>query len=63
MTPQEKDRIQNAINHIKTSVDVDPWAMEIAVEAMQRQILEETRIYGTCPVCRRGFVIDWSESE
>ena len=35
---KETDRIQNAINHIKTSVDIDPWAMEIAVEAMKKQI-------------------------
>ena len=34
----ETDRIQNAINHIKSSMDIDPWAMEIAVEAMEKQI-------------------------
>jgi hypothetical protein len=38
MTAQEKDRIQNAIRHIKTSVDIDSWAMEIAVEAMEKQV-------------------------
>ena len=38
MTSQEKDRIECAIRHIKTSADVDPWAVEIAVEAMQKQI-------------------------
>ena len=38
MTPQEIDRIQNAIRHIQTAVDVDPWAVEIAVEAMKKQI-------------------------
>ena len=38
MTPQEIDRIQNAINHIRTSSDVDEWAMDIAVEAMEKQI-------------------------
>lgn len=32
------DRIQNAINHIKTATDIDPWAVEIAVEAMEKQI-------------------------
>lgn len=41
MTPQEIDRIQCAIRHIKTSVDVDEWAMEIAVDAMQKQIPKE----------------------
>lgn len=38
MTPQEIDRIQNAIRHIQTAVDVDPWARDIAVEAMEKQI-------------------------
>lgn len=38
MTAQEIDRIQNAINHIRTSSDVDEWAVEIAVDAMKRQI-------------------------
>lgn len=38
MTPQEIDRIENAIRHIQTAADVDPWAMEIAVEAMRKQI-------------------------
>lgn len=38
MTNTETDRIQNAIRHIQTAVDVDPWAMEIAVKAMQKQI-------------------------
>ena len=35
MTAQEKDRIECAIRHIQTAVDVDPWAVEIAVEAMK----------------------------
>lgn len=34
----QTERIQNAINHIKTATDVDPWAVEIAVEAMEKQI-------------------------
>ena len=38
----ETDRIQNAINHIKSSMDIDPWAMEIAVEAMEKQIPMKT---------------------
>ena len=36
MKSKEIDRIQNAIRHIKTSVDIDSWAMEIAVEAMKK---------------------------
>ena len=42
MITQNKDRIQNAIRHIQTAVDVDPWAAEIAVEAMEKQIPMET---------------------
>lgn len=38
MMTNETDRIQNAIRHIQTAVDVDPWAVEIAVEAMEKQI-------------------------
>lgn len=38
MTAKEKDRIECAIRHIQTSLDVDPWAAEIAVEAMKKQI-------------------------
>ena len=38
MTPQEIDRIQNAIRHIQTAVDIDTWAVEIAVDAMEKQI-------------------------
>ena len=38
MTTQDKDRIECAIRHIQTAVDIDPWAMEIAVDAMEKQI-------------------------
>jgi len=38
MTTQEKDRIQNAIRHIQTAVDVDPWACELAVEALEKMM-------------------------
>ena len=38
MTPQEIDRIECAIRHIESSLDVDPWAAEIAVESMRKQI-------------------------
>ena len=68
MTKQEKDRIQNAIRHIQTAVDVDPWAVEIAVEAMMKQIPKKVRIghhpkYGRatfCPNCNRMDVECWS---
>ena len=32
------NRIECAIRHIQTAVDVDPWAVEIAVEALEKQI-------------------------
>ena len=38
---RERDRIECAIRHIQTAVDVDPWAMEIAVEAMKEKISRE----------------------
>ena len=62
----EIDRIQNAIRHIESSLDVDPWAMEIAVKAMQKQIPKKVNykvedrfiksylsIYSYCPVCEK----------
>ena len=41
MKAQEKDRIECAIRHIQTAVDVDSWAAEIAVDAMKKQIPEK----------------------
>ena len=41
MKPQDIDRIECAIRHIQTAVDVDPWAREIAVDAMKKQIPKE----------------------
>ncbi|MBO6268621.1 MAG: hypothetical protein J6N19_05695 [Clostridium sp.] len=38
MTDRDRDRIQSAIRHIQTAVDVDQWAADIAVEAMQEKI-------------------------
>ena len=38
ITISDSDRIECAIRHIQTAVDVDPWAAEIAVEAMKKQI-------------------------
>jgi len=55
MTAQEKDRIECAIRHIKTAVDVDPWAVEIAVEAMEKQMPKKPKMpldaYWVCPTC------------
>ena len=65
----DKDRIQNAIRHIQTAVDVDPWAAEIAVEAMERRIPKRPKYkaedrfvknhfteYSYCPVCEKEVV-------
>ena len=41
MTDKDKERIENAIRHIKSSVDVDTWAMEIAVDAMLKQLSDQ----------------------
>jgi len=39
MKEQKIDRIECAIRHIESSLDVDPWAVEIAVDAMEKQIV------------------------
>lgn len=44
MTPQEIDRIECAIRHIESSLDVDPWAVEIAVAAMEKQMPKKPMI-------------------
>lgn len=72
----ETDHIQNAIRHIQTAVDIDPWAAEIAVEAMQKQIPKKKINAGgwnVCPTCGHwpiqsycngcGQRIDWTEGE
>lgn len=38
MKPHEIDRIESAIRHIQTATDVDPWAVEIAIEALEKQV-------------------------
>lgn len=54
MTDREKDSIECAIRHIKSSLDVDPWAMEIAVDAMEKQIPKKPKVIidtWSCPTC------------
>lgn len=76
MTTQEKDRIECAIRHIQTAVDVDPWAVEIAVDAMEKQIPkkpEKSKIprYGMgyeyhdwcCPTCERFLAFEPSKGD
>lgn len=56
MKAQEKDRIECAIRHIQTAVDVDPWAAEIAVEAMRKQLAQKPKVpidTWVCPECGR----------
>lgn len=58
---EAKDRIDCAIRHIESSLDVDPWACEIAVNAMKRQMPQmpqqsvdaynENLIHLYCPTC------------
>ena len=43
ITISDSDRIECAIRHIESSLDVDPWAVEIAVEAMRKQIPQKAR--------------------
>ena len=38
MKNKEIDRIECAIRHIQTAIDVDPWAKDIAIEAMQKML-------------------------
>lgn len=54
MRPKEIDRIESAIRHIQTSADIDPWALEIAVEAMRKQIPKKPAVpvdTWLCPSC------------
>lgn len=36
-----KDRIESAIRHIQTAVDIDPWTQGLAVEALKAQLSGE----------------------
>ena len=61
MKAKEFECIENAIRHIQTAIDVDQWAMEIAIDAMKRQLPQApTRIVDAynhnlihlqCPTC------------
>ena len=74
MTAQEIDRIECAIRHIQSSLDVDPWARDIAVNAMEKQIPKEliaegdgyadgSMVYDSfyCPSCDHHM--EWDEVE
>ena len=55
MIEYEIDDIECAIRHIQTAVDVDPWAVDIAVDAMEKQIpkkaVGEHYAHMRCPSC------------
>ena len=67
MIDMGRDRIRCSIRHIQTAFDVDPWAREIAMEAMEKQNAKIIPIrngdeFATCPNCghdlmyhREGF--------
>ena len=54
MTTQ-KDRIEAAIRHIQTAADIDPWAEELAVDALGKQIpikpIGNHYAHMRCPSC------------
>ena len=59
MTDKDKDRIECAIRHIDSCLDVDPWARDIAIDAMKAQLSEE----GTTSDCiSRQAAIDAVEN-
>ena len=50
------DRIECAIRHIETSLDVDPWARDVAVSAMKKQLPKKWKVSVdsyVCPECGR----------
>lgn len=62
---QQKASVQSLIDHIKTAVDVDPWAKEMAEELLKRQQPEpvrigrfpvENKLFSHCPRC--GLTLD-----
>ena len=67
ITISDSDRIECAIRHIQTAVDVDPWAVEIAVEAMEKQIpkkpirIDKNKEFDgnwkkVCPSCKSALI-------
>ena len=57
--------VQSLIDHIKTAVDVDPWAKEMAEKLLKTQeakpVIVTTNAYGTrfyhCPKCNRDLYV------
>ena len=69
MKPQDIDRIECAIRHIESSLDVDPWAREIAVDVMEKQIPQKPNMIQSrqdedlwhlyCPSCN-NYIGMWN---
>ena len=65
---EHKVSIQSLIDHIKTAVDVDPWAKEMAEELLKAQEVDEPKqvdLYGkdewwgfvcVCPYCKAEWM-------
>ena len=51
ITTSNSDRIECAIRHIESSLDVDKWARDIAVNAMEKQIPKKVRITTSTKRC------------
>ena len=63
MTKQEIDRIQSAINHIKTAVDVDEWAAELAVQALEKMMPKPPVMGYAFPEKLREVILHRGEKE
>ena len=74
MNIKEKDRIECAIRHIESSLDVAPWARDIAVESMEKQIPQKPKHINknkefdgnwekVCPRCGRVLIERITTSE
>ena len=51
-----KDRIEAAIRHIQTASDVDPWAMELAVNALKAQMDKPMKLSTVCLLCKKPAI-------
>ena len=56
-----KVSVQSLIDHIKTSLDVDPWAQEMAEELLKKQIPRPVHgeAYARCGLCNVMLMGNW----
>lgn len=56
--------IKSCIDHIKTAVDVDPWAADMAEKALKKEIpqkwVRDIPYRVSCPVC--GIIMNLSSA-